>query len=390
MSPEQEQPALPRDAGAGGAADAAAAGGAADAGAARGAVGAVGAAGGAAGGSGGGGAAGGGGGGGNGATLDPRRVLVGAPGATLSLMVFLVVGVLFGLALIQSWPPAAGAAPGSVTTGCAGPSPSPSPSEATTPSPSPHLTQSAASGAQTQATPSASPSATPTSSTQPFAPACLFHLIDLPTSPDGRLLTLVAIAGAIGGTIYAIRSFAMFAGNRTLVWSWMPLYFGMPIVGALLGQVFYLILRAGFLSPTTPTSDISPYGFAAVAALGGLFAAQALEKLRAVFEQIFAKVPDNKDPLNPDGGDSGQGAPVSIGTLTTAAGRVGQTITIPGKGLSQVTSVTFGGNVSAQPGAASSDTDLTVTVPAGAATGRISVSYPGGSATSPGDFTVLQ
>ena len=75
----------------------------------------------------------------------------------------------------------------------------------------------------------------------------------------------VAIAGGLGGLIHIIRSFTWYVGNRSYVWSWVPYYLLLPVVGALAGTVFYLVLRAGLFSP------------------------QAFEKLRDLAANIFTR-----------------------------------------------------------------------------------------------------
>ncbi len=124
--------------------------------------------------------------------------------------------------------------------------------------------------------------------------------------------------------------------------------------------------------------DISPYGFAAIAGLGGLYSAQALEKLKTVFEVLFAKVTDHSDPI-------GQTLTVSDAQPRHAA--VGAPVTITGTGLSKVSRACFSSGVSAVLGA-QSDTTLIVTVPAGAATGPITLFDTTGNSVNSPDFTV--
>jgi hypothetical protein len=273
----------------------------------------------------------------------PARRYVPEAGVIACLLFFVALGLFLAGAVVQAWP---------VT---ASPSPAPIPSPATP--------------------------------AQSFAPTSLYGVVNLPTAPDGRLLTLVALAGAIGATIYSLRSFAMFAGNRTLVTSWLSLYFAMPVVGALLGQVFYFVIRAGLLSSNGTGAEVNPYGFTAAAGLGGLFASQALEKLKQVFEVIFTGVPGNSDPMVPP-------APPVIADLKPRSGPVGSTIAVTGTGLARVRSVAFAGPqpdapVKAQPPADVSDASLTVKVPEGAQSGPITVTTAGGaSATSTIPFTV--
>jgi hypothetical protein len=100
---------------------------------------------------------------------------------------------------------------------------------------------------------------------------------------------MVALAGALGGLIHATRSLVVYVGTRTLRWSWVAYYLLLPLVGALGGTVFYVVLRAGLFSPSTEVDKASPFGFAAVAALVGLFSQLAIEKLRELAEQIFTR-----------------------------------------------------------------------------------------------------
>src|SRR5262249_41903265 len=56
--------------------------------------------------------------------------------------------------------------------------------------------------------------------------------------------------------------------------------------------------RAGLFSPSASSQQTSPYGFAAVGALAGLFTDQAVEKLRKVAEEVFDKLPPSKDSIS--------------------------------------------------------------------------------------------
>jgi len=71
------------------------------------------------------------------------------------------------------------------------------------------------------------------------------------------------------------------------------------------------------------------------------------------------------------------------------AGEVGSTLTIKGTGLIQTTKITIGG-VAVQAYNVNSDSELTAKVPAGAKTGDIVVTTPGGTATSSQIFTVVK
>jgi hypothetical protein len=114
-------------------------------------------------------------------------------------------------------------------------------------------------------------------------------------SRETLFFVVVALSGALGGSVHSLRSTAWYIGNRELKWSWIPFYVLRPLVGATLATVFYLVLRAGLFSPSAQTKATSPYGFAALSALVGLFAEQAVEKLKTVAEQFFQEAPKGAD-----------------------------------------------------------------------------------------------
>jgi hypothetical protein len=109
---------------------------------------------------------------------------------------------------------------------------------------------------------------------------------------------IVAIAGILGALIHTARSLVWYVGNRDLRWSWLAFNLMLPVVGALAATVFYLVLRAGLFSPST-AAQASPFGFAAVAVLVGLFSEQALEKLKQVSSNFFAEGPTGSDHVAP-------------------------------------------------------------------------------------------
>jgi hypothetical protein len=79
------------------------------------------------------------------------------------------------------------------------------------------------------------------------------------------------------------------------------------------------------------------------------------------------------------------GAP-TVTTLSPTSGAVGSSVILTGTNLTAATTVTFGGVV-APAFTVNSATQITVTVPAGAASGAVNVTTPGGTATGP-SFTV--
>ena len=76
----------------------------------------------------------------------------------------------------------------------------------------------------------------------------------------------------------------------------------------------------------------------------------------------------------------------TIGGFKPPSGPVGTQVTISGTGLLQATKVTF--NKTSATFTVNSDQQITATVPTGATSGKISVTTPGGTATSSKSFTV--
>jgi hypothetical protein len=117
-------------------------------------------------------------------------------------------------------------------------------------------------------------------------------------SRESLFFVMVAFAGALGSALHGLRSLVDYIGERELRWSWGPFYLVRPVIGALLATLLYVVLRAGLFSPSSSSQQTSPYGFAAVASLAGLFNDQAIEKLKSVAEELFEKPPLRKDSLS--------------------------------------------------------------------------------------------
>lgn len=195
-------------------------------------------------------------------------------------------------------------------------------------------------------------------------------------SRETSLFVVVVCAGAVGGTVHAMRSLFWYVGNRALRRSWLMMYLFLPFTGGLLALVVYLVLRGGLTSPAGGSTDVNPYGMAAIAALVGLFSRETAEKLRAVFATLLSPAQAGRD----------QALPPQVRAVEPASAPVGAAVVVRGSGLGSATAVRFGA-VDAPAGEVT-DTSLRVTVPEGAASGRLTVLTPAGSATSPADFTV--
>lgn len=133
------------------------------------------------------------------------------------------------------------------------------------------------------------PPATSSSGTSSSASPVTFFLWMFPISDEVRLIIIVAMAGALGGMVASLRSLYWYVGNRELVWAWMLMYVLRPFVGATLALVFYFVIRGGLFSPQAKITDTSPFGFAGLSALVGIFSEQAVLKLKEVAETLLSK-----------------------------------------------------------------------------------------------------
>ena len=143
------------------------------------------------------------------------------------------------------------------------------------------------------------PPPAPATGSAPASSPVVFLFWTLSVSDEVRLIFIVAMAGALGSLVHALRSLYWYVGNRELVFSWLAMYILLPFVGSTLGLVFYFVIRGGFFSPTATTEQTSPFGFAALAGLVGMFSEEAVEKLQDVAETLLAPTPEGADHVEP-------------------------------------------------------------------------------------------
>jgi hypothetical protein len=199
----------------------------------------------------------------------------------------------------------------------------------------------------------------------------------LTISRESGLFIIVAATGALGAMVHTLRSFYFYVGNRYLKWSWMLMYVLTPVVGSVLAVVFYVVLRGGLISGQANSTAVSPFGFAAVAGLVGLFSEQAVLKLQQVFSVLFAPVPPGKDH-GP--------ATVTVVDFSPRSGPVGTSVAISGTGFQQAFEVDFGAGTAVP--VVVSEEELRVGVPRGATTAPITVRTNLSGATSSRVFAV--
>jgi hypothetical protein len=143
------------------------------------------------------------------------------------------------------------------------------------------------------------PPPAPATGSAPASSPVAFLFWTLSVSDEVRLIFIVAMAGALGSLVHALRSLYWYVGNRELVFSWLAMYILLPFVGSTLGLVFYFVIRGGFFSPSATIEQTSPFGFAALAGLVGMFTEQAVLKLKQVAETLLAEPQEGADHVKP-------------------------------------------------------------------------------------------
>jgi len=145
-----------------------------------------------------------------------------------------------------------------------------------------------------------------------------------------------------------------------MVWSWVGFYLLLPLTGAILAVIFYFVVRGGFFSPQASFENTSPFGFAALSALVGLFSPQATLKLKEIAETIFTKPGGGEDSKAQASGSTAAASAPTVNPLTQASGGVsgGSKRTIGGTGFATGVVVKFGG----QPAVVTSSTATAIEV----------------------------
>ncbi|WP_407682570.1 IPT/TIG domain-containing protein [Pseudarthrobacter sulfonivorans] len=199
-----------------------------------------------------------------------------------------------------------------------------------------------------------------------------------PIDREVSLFMIVLIAGAIGGAIHSIRSLYWYVGNRSLRYSWILMYCSLPLTGAALALIAYLVVRGGLTTSLSSSEDVNPFGITAAAALVGLFSRETAEKLRSVFETLLAPAEKGKDPATMG----------TISGLEPLKGPAGTLVTILGRGFADAIEVTFGDQQATRL-TIFTDTRMTALVPSGA-TGPVPVRVvkPAGALEAPNDFNI--
>lgn len=211
---------------------------------------------------------------------------------------------------------------------------------------------------------------------------------------DQQFFVMAALAGVIGAMFHALRSLSTYIGTRYLFRSWLAYYAVLPLLGALLATIVYVVLRAGLLPGGTASSQPDPYGIAAISALVGLFSAETAKKLQAVFVAIFGETQPESEHFTAGSTETEPGrrpateiAAPAITGFKPRKGQAGTSVVISGDNLTMVKGVAFTG-ADAPQFKVDSAKSLTVTVPSGAVTGPITLRTDQDRVSSGEDFTV--
>lgn len=114
---------------------------------------------------------------------------------------------------------------------------------------------------------------------------------------ESTVLQMIILLGALGGSLHLLGSLVNYVGERKLRRSWLPYYFSLPLVGAALAPIVYMLLRVGILTPTgqgdggSAIANLNLISIYAFAALTGMFAKIATEKLGDIFTAMFQPRP---------------------------------------------------------------------------------------------------
>jgi hypothetical protein len=206
-----------------------------------------------------------------------------------------------------------------------------------------------------------------------------------------RLLLIVMVAGALGSILHSIRSLFWYVGNRQLRRSWALMYVLLPYSGTILSVTFYFIIRGGFF-PQASAEQSNPISFAALAALAGLFSAQAVLKLKLVFETMLTTPPPGKNNVPQQGGPEPPGGVPTVVEIIPKEGPAagGTPVEIKGTNFADGATVAFGGAPASGVSFVSADLIKAVTPEHQAGAVDVVVTNKDGkSGTLPGSYTYL-
>jgi hypothetical protein len=157
--------------------------------------------------------------------------------------------------------------------------------------------------------------------------------VSLKTTVDARLLLLVMVTGALGSFVHTATSFSDFVGNQKLSASWVWWYVLRPFIAMALAAIFYVAIRAGFMTGGGQPNTINLFGIAAVSGMVGMFSKQATDKLSEVFDTLFRTAPGGGDVQRKNSLDSSVPVIRAIEPSMLAPGTNPAVVTVRGSGF---------------------------------------------------------
>lgn len=144
------------------------------------------------------------------------------------------------------------------------------------PRPTTSVTPSASASASPGATLAASPSASASAPPQQDIPIFVWHQRG---SFDLGMLLLALAFGALGATAHALYVFRGAINDRDFAWSRLGWFLPQPPLGAVLGMLVFISVRATFVAGSVGAGPTNMFGVAAAAAVAGLSCRRAYERL---------------------------------------------------------------------------------------------------------------
>jgi len=114
-----------------------------------------------------------------------------------------------------------------------------------------------------------------------------------PVTSAVKEAVVMMFAAGIGSSITTILAFLRHACvEKNFDRSYAPWYVGRPLMGMLLGLIFYFLIKGGLLTTIRPEkidsiNNLNDWGLAGIGAMVGLFSNNAIEKLRETFHTLF-------------------------------------------------------------------------------------------------------
>ena len=110
---------------------------------------------------------------------------------------------------------------------------------------------------------------------------------------------IVTLAGLLGGSVAAFKSFNRFLGNKRLKRRWNSWYIFRPLQGGTMGLITYVLIRSGVYAgvPGASLDNANLFVVAAGAIVAGLYSDEIYSKFREVFATLFHSTSQQADTL---------------------------------------------------------------------------------------------